>query len=185
MTYADFGIRYSSGGGTCVRGRGLFYAGCTTIAVQFTSIHANSLQVLEVTDGDRRPRDAHGGENRAVLLNINHSRACCGHRAGGSLRKRIGDLDRPKVGERRRPIARLEVLDNPLRVRLAQRRSRIDSLGYMETLGEVRDERRAGCRARRNHCERHGVARSEDDILEVVRNVREPLIPCCRVIERV
>ena len=135
---------------------------------------------LDVLDGDGAAADGDGGEDLAALLDVDGGRA--GGADGGAARGRRGrrgEDDGAEVGEGHERGALLEVLDDPLRVVLAERRLAGERVRDGLALGLVRDRRRAARLGRRG--DRHGddVARGEADAGEVVRVVGVPLIPSC------
>ena len=131
----------------------------------------------DVLDGDRAGADGARGEDLVVLADVDEARArgADGAAARARLRAREGDL--AEVGEGDEAVVGREVLDDPLRVVLAERglaRERVRD-GLAGRL--VRDRRLAGRLRGRGHGHLNRVARLEADAREVVRVVGVPLEP--------
>ena len=156
------------------------------------------MDILNISHYDLRPADASGGQDLVVLLNVDDRRARGGYdrarvlgRGGTTERGELctflredRDLrregDGAKVGEGDERAALLVVLDDPLRVLLAQRRAGRDRLGHGLALGHVLDDCRARRGAARGDRELDGIAARERDAREVVRVVGVPLVPGCQ-----
>ena len=91
-------------------------------------------------------------------------------------RGRVGEGDLAEVGEGDEPPRR-EVLDDPLRVVLAQRGLARERVRDDLARAVVPDPRLAGRLRERGHGHRDGVAGLERDAGEVVRPGGEPLVP--------
>ena len=148
----------------------------------YTTLRVEGGVRSNVRDGDRARRGRDGGQDLAVLLNVDERRAR-GPDGGAAVRGRgrAGERDAPEVGERHEAAARGEVLDDPLRVVLAERGLARERVRDGLACGLVRDRRRAARLGRRGHGHLDGVARGEADAREVVRVVRVPLVPRCDI----
>ena len=134
----------------------------------------------DIRDSDGASSGRSLSDDGLVMHHINEGRA----RGADSLalersRRGVGELDLAKVGERHELAPHLEVLDDPLRVLLAQRllaheRVRDGLAGRL-----VRDRRLAG-RLRRGHAHCDIVPGLEADAGEVVRGGGEPFVPSWR-----
>lgn len=145
----------------------------------FVKAGPSGLPGVRNRDGVRRDRA--GGEHLAALFDVDERRARrADGRAAARRRRRAGEGDGAKVGEGDERAAGLEVLDDPLRVVLAERRLARERVRHGLALRLVRDRRRAA--GLRGRCDGHGdgVARGEGDTGEVVRVVGVPLVPGCQ-----
>ena len=96
------------------------------------------------------------------------------HGAGRGARER----DAPEVREGHEAIGGAEVLDDPLRIVLAQRGLSREAVRDRLARRLVRDLRRAARGGGSGDGDGDGVARGEADPGEVVRVVGVPLVPC-------
>ena len=144
----------------------------------YTTLRVEGGVRSNVRDGDRARRGRDGGQDLAVLLNVDERRAR-GPDGGAAVRGRgrAGERDAPEVGERHEAAARGEVLDDPLRVVLAERGLARERVRHGLAGRLVRDRRLAGRLRRRGHGHLDRVARLEADAGEVVRPGGEPLVP--------
>ena len=130
-----------------------------------------------VSDGDGVAAGRDGGQDTAVLLEVDDIRAGGADRAAGGARGRAGERNGAPVGERDEPAVLLEVLDDPLRVLLAERGLAAEAVRDL-LAGGVVDERRGA--ARRGSCgDGRGdrVAGADFEAREVVSVVGVPLVP--------
>ena len=131
-----------------------------------------------VGDGDRAAAGRDRSEDLVVLLDVNERRAGrADGRAADGARRRAGEGDGAEVGEGNEGAALLEVLDDPLRVVLAERG--LAGEGVRDGLPGrlVGDRRRAARLGSRGDRDGHSVAGGEADTGEVVGVVRVPLVP--------
>ncbi len=130
-----------------------------------------------VLDGDRGRARRHRSQHTAVLLHVDDGRAGRALRAAGKAGGHAGERDRSPVGEGDEGVAFGEVLDDPLRVLLAERGLAGERVRH-RLAGGVVDERRGATR-QGSRDDRGGdrVAGAEAEPGEVVREVREPLEP--------
>ena len=137
---------------------------------------------LDVGDSDARARRRHTRQSLAVLLDVEDVRARGANGAARGPGGCTGEGDRAEVSKGHERVALLEVLDDPLRVLLAERAGRGDRLRHALAVAVVRDDRRAvgggGC----GDGQSDAVAGAEADAGEVVGVVGVPLVPCWAVI---
>ena len=136
---------------------------------------------LDVLDGDVVAADSGLGEGLAVLLDIGDRGTSGGERARVGGGRGLGEGDGAKVRERHGLAIVLKVLDDPLSILLAQRHSRRDVLRDRLVGGEVDDGGRARGLVGGLDGEHDLVVRAERDAGEVESELREPLIPSCKL----
>ena len=130
-----------------------------------------------VLDGDGGAARGRGGEHAPVLLHVDDRRARGGRRTAPRARGRARERDGAEVGERHEPAALLEVLDDPLRVLLAERRLARERVRDRLARRAVLERRRARGERRCRDCHSDLVARGERDAAEVDGGRREPFEP--------
>jgi hypothetical protein len=132
----------------------------------------------DVLDDDRAARDGRLRGGRAALVDhVDRVRARRRHAPRALARRRARERDSAEVRHRHQRRALLEVLDDPLRVLLAQRGSGRDRLGHALARRVVLDHGRARLGRRRSDGDGDRVAGGEGDAGEVVGVVGVPLVP--------
>ena len=130
-----------------------------------------------VGDSDRGRAGGDGGQNTAVLLHVDDGRARGGGRAARGASRHTSEGDGAPVGEGDEASALREVLDDPLRVLLAERGLAGERVRDRLAGGVVDDRRRPAGARRRGHGHGDRVSGADRDAREVVRKVGEPLEP--------
>lgn len=129
-----------------------------------------SLSSLGVDDNNGGLADRSGGQNLAVLEDVDEGAAAGADVARAAVRVGVGEADGAEVGKgHQAAVVLLEVLDDPLGVDLAQGLGlRGEGVGDLGALGPVYDGSNAGCLGGGLHRDGHDVADSERDAGEGV-----------------
>ena len=111
------------------------------------------------------------------MLHIDDCRAGRGDSAARRARRSAGEGDGAEVGERDEASALFEVLDDPLRVLLTERRLATEGVAHL-LAGRVVNERSGSSRLRRRgHGGSDRVTRVDGEATEVERSGGEPFVP--------
>lgn len=139
-----------------------------------------ALRRLDVGDGDAVAAGRCRGQDLAVLLDVNDGSASGADCATGCGRRCASELDGAEVGEGHKRVTLLEVLDNPLRVLLAEPRARRERLADGLAAGDVLDDGGAGRGGRGGDGELNLITSADGDAREVGSEVGEVLVPSYR-----
>ena len=145
--------------------------------VSVALVHEYDPSRAGVGDRDRGRAGGDGGQNTAVLLHVDDGRARGGGRAARRASRHTSEGDGAPVGEGDEASALREVLDDPLRVLLAERGLAGERVRDRLPGGVVDDRRRPAGARRRGHGHGDRVSGADRDAREVVRKVGEPLEP--------
>ena len=135
---------------------------------------------LNIGDGDGAARGGDGGQHGAALLDVDEGGARGADGAARGARGRAGELDGAEVGEGHEGAALLEVLDDPLRVLLAELRARRERLADGLAAGDVLDDGGTGRGGRGGDGELNLITSADGEVREVGGEVGVVLVPSYR-----